>query len=930
MSGERPGDESMRDERITPGPGGPRRAFHLPASSARLDAEVDEEFRFHLEERRDQLIAEGMSREEADAEVRRRFGDPETYRRTTRRIDADGLRSQRRADFFRTLWRETRHASRTLLRQRAFSFIAFITLALGLGATAAMFAVLDSVVLRPLPYHEAGQLVAVLHPATVPGSGERRWGVSPGGYFEFRERSHTLTNFGIYRNFSQTVTSGGDAEMTRFSIVTHGIFDALRAHASLGRLLDANDDKPGAPQVAVLSHEYHQHRFGGDPRIVGTTLNTGGGGSYEIVGVTSPGLTLPMPGPFANPADLSGFGVDVWIAMRLDPAGPFYNNHPNVGLARLVPGITAEDATRDLASIVGRFTELVPNAYSERFMEQYNFRVEATPLREAVLGKNVPRVLWMLFGAVVLVLVIAAANVGNLFLVRMEARRHESALRTALGADRTHMAAHHLSESLLLCGAASLTGIALAAGALELLIAIAPAEIPRLGTVALGGRAVAFILAVGLLLGVLLGIVPLLRKGLDVGSIRDGSRGLSASPRQRFARNTLVVGQIALTLMLLTAAGLVLRSFSELRQVRPGFDPAHTLTFSLSLPFSEFDTREKAAVFHRTLQDRLLALPGVVAVGGGYLPMKDFGTGCSVVFRENRPFEPGEETPCVSTPPTLPGYFDALGITVEGRVPTWSDVDARTQAVVVTRALADRLWPGENPIDRGIASNGPDSPVWYRVVGVVNDLRAEALDAPPTEAVFYAATGLQADQRSGVLNDLPVLVRTDGTDPLSLVNAVRTTVRELHPGVPFITPRTMDQIVARSMARTSFLLTLLGIAAAIALLLSAVGIYGVVSYLVTQRRAEIGIRMALGATVPRVVRMVVVQSVRLAVVGVVIGLAASLAGARVLQSMLFDVSPTDPVVLGSVIVLLVAVVVTASFAPARRAARIDPVEAMRG
>lgn len=906
----------------------PKRDFSLPHTPERLDAEVEEEFRFHIEERRVQLIAEGMSPEQARAEVARRFGDEREYRRMTRTIDAQALRENRRAEFFGTLWRETRHSARVLPRQKGFSLVAVLTLALGIGATTAMYAVLDAVVLSPLPYPAPDRLVSVLHPATVPGSGERRWGLSPGGYIHFARENTTLSDFGIYQSFSGTITSGGDAEVAQFARATHGVLGAFRARAALGRVLDANDDKPGAPQVAVLSHEFFERRFGGDPRVIGTMLQTTDA-AYEIVGVTQPNLALPMPGPFADASNLAGFHVDAWLPFQIDPAGPFWNNHPNVGIGRLKDGVSIEAANAEFAAMLARFPEQMPRAYSTKFITQYNFRVQLKRLRDSVLGESVPRTLWMLFGSVLLVLVIATANVGNLFLVRMEARRRESAVRAALGADRRHMAAHYLSESFLICGTAALAALAIAAGVVKLLLAIAPGDVPRLWTVSIGVRGVVVTLAIGLLLGLVLGVIPLFRRGLDIDTLRDGSRGLSASPRQRLARNGLVVGQIALTVMLLTAASLLLRSFSQLRNVRPGFDPAHTLAFEVSLPFSEFDTREKALVFYRAFTDRVRALPGVVAVGGGAVPLQDFGTGCSVVFREGLPYAPGEETPCVSTPTALPGYFEALGIAVNGRIPDWGDVDRRSQAVVVTRALADRLWPGETPIGKRIGSNGPDSDVWYQVVGTVELLRAEALDAPPTEGVFYAASGLRANARTDAINDMTLFVRTGGTEPTSLVPTLRALVRELNPRTPFISPRTMDQVVARSMARVTFSLVLLALAGGMGLVLSAVGLYGVVSYVVTQRRAEIGIRMALGADSSSVLRLVVLQSLRLAAVGIVIGVVGALAASRALQAMLFEVRATDPTVLAGVAMLLFAIVTLASWGPARRAARIDPSEAMQ-
>jgi putative ABC transport system permease protein len=911
-----------------PGPEWPRRAFQLPRAEARLEAELAAEFRFHLDERREQFLAQGMSREEAEREVARRFGDYDAHLRVTRAIDASTLRQERRSNVLRTLGREMRRAARVLRRDRAFTLLAFLTLALGLGASTAIFSVLDAVVLRALPYREADALVSVMHPATVPGSGARKWGLSPGGYFGFRERTRTLDDLGMYASSGFTVTNGGDAELVQVARVTASLLSTLRAQPAAGRLLLPHDDRPGGPQVVVLSHEFWQRRFGGDPGMIGRNLETSVG-SWEIIGVAERGVALPMPGPFASAADLGGFTVDVWVPLQLDPAGPFFNDHPYVGVGRLQAGVTVADAQREFEGIFRRITEELPDVYSPGFLRQYDFRVEVASLRDSVLGPSVPRALWLLFGAVALVLVIAAANVGNLFLLRFEARRRESAIRTALGAGRAEMAAHYLSETLLLCLAAAGAGVVLATAGLRALLAIAPTNIPRLAEVSLGGRSVLAAVAVALLLGLVLGLVPLLRRGLDMGTLRDGGRGLSASPRQRTVRHALVAGQLALTLVLLSGAGLMFRSFDQLRRVEPGFDPAGVLAFELSLPFLRYDTREKAAVFHEELQRRIGALPGVAAVGGGRVPLEQFGTGCSAVFRENRPYGVDERTPCVPTPSAIPGYFEALGIRVAGRAPAWHDVASRSQAVVVTRALAERLWPGEDPIGKGISSNGSDSPAWYRITGVIPELRAEALDQPPTEAVFYAATGLRADVRSGALNDLTVFVRASTADPYALLPAIRAAVRELDPQVPLVRPRAMHSVVARSMARTRFILTLLGIAASVALVLSAVGIYGVISYLVTQRRIEIGIRMALGASVPQVVHMVVMQSVRIAALGIVVGLAAALAGGRVMRALLFEVEAADPAVLVSGMVLLLTAVLAASWMPALRASRVDPGEAMR-
>lgn len=901
----------------------------MPFTRARIDGELRDEFRFHIQERVEQFVAGGMPRAEAEEEVSRRFGDYEAYKQLAQRIDEETMRERTFSETMETLRREMRLAARVLLRTPAFSLIAFVTLALGIGATTAIFTVVDAVVLRPLAYPGADELVSVLHPATVPGNGERKWGLSPGGYRYFLDNNKSFSALGMYLTGDVTVVGGDRAEVARYGQVTPSVFTILRARPYLGRLYDEHDAAPDTIRLAVLSYEFWQRRFGGDQAIVGKSLQ-GGSATFQIIGVTQPGLRLPMPGPFSSSTNLAGLSVDVWTSLRLNPAGPFYNNHPYVGLARLKPGVTSADADREIAGLTKRLVDFAPNAYTKRFMDNYNFRSEVRPLKDSVLGPTIPKTLWALFGSVLLVLLIAVANVANLFIVRMDSRRRESTIRTALGADMTHMAAHYLSESLLLCGAAAVAGIAIAAAGLRALLAIAPQNIPRLSSLSLSWQAIAFAAVLAAAIGAVFGVMPLLRRTLDMSTLREGGRGLSVSRTQRSFRSGLVIAQMAFALILLASAGLMIRSFFNLRNVKPGFDPTNVLAFDVGLPFTEYDTPEKAGAFHRELQRRIAALPGVTNVGGvSGVPLDGgYGTGCTGVSRENRPYAEGEQALCVSTPIAVPGFFEVLRIRVRGRVPTWDDVDARTQAVVITKALGDHLWPGEDPIGKGIGSNGQNSKLWYRIVGVVPELRAEALDRPPTEAVFYAATSLFANRRDGSLNDLTYLVRTRN-DPMALVPAVRKLLAEMNPRVPFVDTRSVETIVSHSMQRTSFIMILLGISAAVALVLSAVGIYGVISYVVTQRQFEIGVRIALGARVTEVARLVMMQSVRLAVVGIVLGLLGTYAMTSVIRSLLFNVSPMDPLVLGLVAFTLLAIAGLASFAPARRAARIDPVDALR-
>ncbi len=719
------------------------------------------------------------------------------------------------------------------------------------------------------------------------------------------------------------VLNDNGADEARVADVTASIFSTLQARAALGRLIGPDEDKPGAPPVVVLSYEYWQHHFGGDPHILGTNLRMSDG-SAEIIGVAEPGLTLPKPGPFASTADLAGFGVDLWIPLKLNPNGPFYNSHQYSGIGRLKPGISPDAAQRDLASIMREFPSKLPNVYSEKFFQSINFRVGVIPLRDEVLGPKLTTLLWVLFGSVALVLCIACANVANLFLVRMEARRRESAIRTALGADRAHMALHFLSESLLLTVSAGIAGLILAQLGLHAILAVAPTDIPRLSAVGIDRTSVAFALGLAVAAGVAFGLLPLARTTVDVTTLREGGRGMTSSATQRAVRGGLVIAQVALALILLSAAGLMLRTFSNLRNVKPGLDPSGVLTFATTLEGS-VKSADVAMALLQEMQTRVGALPGVVKVGASEsMPLQDYGSGCTSVMREADPLSGERAGASIATPTVLPGFFESLGIPVSGRTPAWTDYDMTgktTTVAVITAALAKHLWPNEDPMGKGIAIGDRHCcKDYYRIIGIIPELRAKGLDQPPVEAVFAA----------DAMGYAVWTVKVSKGDPMALLPSIRRILGEIAPRAPIINPRTMSDVVARSMGRASFIMLLLLIAGSMALLLSAVGIYGVISYVVTQRRAEIGVRVALGARLPQVTSLVLGQTMRLTIAGVLLGLiAGAVAGMRLLGSLLFEVSPTDPVVFAGSAAVLVLIAVVASIAPTRRAAKIDPLEAMR-
>lgn len=823
--------------------------------------------------------------------------------------------------------RDLMQGRRALMRAPGFTIVAVVTLTLGMGSAAAVFTLLDAIVLRPLPYPASDRLVSIAHSVSGDRVTSAKWGVSSAGYFYFRQQAHTLASSGVYVTGLLAVTSKNGATRVPAAHVTSSIFEVLGARAALGRLLRGSDDVPNGPNVVVLGYNFWRQRFGADPTVVGRTIQVEAQ-PMVVAGVAAPGVDLPLPSAFESKADLAGFRVDLWIPLQLDPAARPMNSHPYSMIARLAPGATVQDAHRELATLTTRLPDVAPSAYSPSFMRQYHFGTTVESLRDEVVGATA-RVLWLVFAAIGLVLLVSAANVANLFLVRLETRRRDAALRIALGADRGDLVAHYFAESLQVTMLAGVGALLLAWAALRIFVAVAPASIPRLSAVRLDWSTVACVMALALVLACVLAMLPLVsRVGASSAVLREGARGQTASRGRRLVRDSLVAGQLAVALVLLAAAGLMLRTLESLRHVQPGFDPTGVIAVEIHLPWSRYGDWASVAAFHRNLAERIAALPGVRAVGGGTdLPLESF-EGCSTVWVEGHVLAPGEQPPCVATPEVEPGYFAALGIRVRGRAPDWHDLDAATGAVVVTRSFANRFWPGEDPIGRGVKGNDANPP-FYRVVGVVDDLRAAGLEQPPVEAVFFPILPLPKAWLWVPPNDMQLAVRASLADPTTLVPAIRRTVATLDPSASVARVRTMTSVLSHSLARVSFIVGLLVIAAAMALVLSSVGTYGVISYLVTQRRSEIGLRMALGAHAVQVTRLVVGHSLRIAAVGLTAGLAAALLATRLLTSLLYGVRAADPATFVTVTIALVAVAVAASVVPARRATRVDPVEALR-
>src|SRR6185312_6022949 len=598
-----------------------------------------------------------------------------------------------------SLKRETGRAIRSLARSPGFTLIVIITLALGIGATTAIFTMLDRVVLHALPYADSDRLVWLDSP--TPGiKPDSRWGLSAAGFFYFQKNAHTLENAAVVMPLRATITGKRAAERVAAVQVSASMFDVLRLRPMLGRPLVETDNLPNAAPVALVSYNYWKTRLNGDPKVVGSVIMVASRPT-QIVGVMGRDATIP---------DVSSPRVDLWVPATLDPSAQPENSHYLPVVARLSPGATVASAQAEVAQLTRRFPELFPTAYSDDFMKGTGFTTALVPLRARIIGDLGTR-LWILFGAIAFVLVIACGNVANLFLVRAEAWQREVAIRSALGASRTDLAWHYFTETMLLALVGGAAALALAAVGLRAIVALAPADLPRMGEVHIGLLGILFTLAVSIVAGVLFGALALMgaEPTEDAMVLREGGRGMTSSRRQHFTRGVLVAAQTALALVLLAGAGLMLQSFHNLRNISPGFNPANVLTAEVNLPRVKYLGYDKVEAFYREFLTRASAIPGVEVAGAGQTVPLDvpegggggFG-GCAVLTIEEPGADIGKSVGCIGRYIVAPGYFAALGIRVHGTEPGWFDVERHAGGVVVTKTLADRLWPGQDPIGKGI------------------------------------------------------------------------------------------------------------------------------------------------------------------------------------------------------------------------------------
>jgi predicted permease len=818
-----------------------------------------------------------------------------------------------------TLRQDIRFGLRTLWKRPGFTAVAVLTLALGIGANSAIFSVVNAVVLRPLPYGAPERLVALWGNLNQKGFEELE--LSAPEYTDFRRRgAHVFEDAAAYAQDGFNLTGAGEPERIQGVNATASLFTTLGVAPLRGRAYTEEEDRPGSDDVVVISHSLWQRRFGSDPSVVGRSV-TLDGRPNTIVGV--------MPADFRFPDN----DTDVWkpAAFSAELLSP--NNrgsHFLSAVARLKPGFTAARATEEVAALARAQGQESPNTYSR------GFGASVRPLQEEVVGPSVRTSLFVMLGAVGLVLLIACANVANLLLARAASRRKEVAVRTALGAGRVRIIRQLLTESVMLSVAGGAAGLMLALWGVDLLVTLAPEGTPRLGEVGLDARVVAFTFGVSLLTGVVFGLAPALHSSkVDPNeSLKEGGRGGTETAGRGRLRSLLVVGEFALALVLLASAGLLVKSFARVLDESPGFDSRGVLTMRLVLPESKYGGYDQHRAFYSNLFARLRALPGVEAVGANNILPLSGSRGSRTFLIEGRPVAQGQPKPEEQLRFVTPGYFEAMRVPLlRGRDFSDRDVNGQTRVALVSRSMAERHWPGEEAVGKRIAYAGigrgeNQTPEWIEVVGVVGDVKHRGLDLESKPEIYVPVYQPLFSTRPTPPLSLYVAVRAKG-DPAALAPALRREVAAVDPEQPLANVRTMEERLAESVAQRRFNMTLLGVFACVALLLAGVGVYGVMAYAVARRTHEIGVRVALGAQRGDVVRLVLRQGMWLALAGVGVGVAGAYAATRLMTGLLYGVSPTDPLTFVGVSALLTAAALLACLVPARRATRVDPMVALR-
>ncbi|HXJ06197.1 MAG TPA: ABC transporter permease [Candidatus Acidoferrum sp.] len=884
----------------------------------RMYGELSEEIRAHLEEKVEELVAGGMGRKDAEAAARRELGNVTL-------VEEDGRNAWRWLAMENFLM-DVRYGLRMLGRNPVFTAAALLTIAIGIGANAAVFSVVNSVLLKPLDYPRAEELV-VLHQVApgAPGLADFENGLllSPSMYFTYAEQNRSFQSLGVWDMGTASVTGLAEPEQVRVVELSDGVLGTLGVTPAVGRWLTAADQVPNGPKSVMLSYGYWQRRFGRDRGVIGRNAIVDSQ-NREIVGV------MPQGFRFVD----TDFDLIVPLAFergKLILAG--FGFH---GIARLKQGATIEEADADLTRMLPIWMDSWSNGpgTNPHFYETWKITPLIRPLKQEVVG-NMGELLWVVMGTIGLVMLIACANVTNLLLVRVEARQQELAVRAALGAGWMRIVRGLLVESVMLGLLGGVLGAGLAYAGVRFLVAIGPANLPRLSEISIDARTLGFTLLLSVLSGLLFGLIPALKYAgpRTALALRSAGRTVSVSRERHRARNLLVMGQVAMALVLLVSAGLMIRTFEALRAVDTGFtDGQHLQVMRISIPASLVAKAEQVTRIQNELVEKLEAVPGLKSAAfASEMPMEGFDSDWDTIFAEGKTYSKGELPPLLLYKHVSPGFFGAAGTRIiAGRDLTWTDVYGLRPVVMVSENLARELWSTPSEAVGKRLREDPGLP-WREVIGVVQDVREKGVQEKAPEIVYWPTLveNLFGHGPAQAIRTVTFVMRSERGGTESFLQEVRQAVWSVNSSLPTASMRTMEDVYGKSVARTSFTLVMLGIAGTMALALGIVGIYGVISFTVSQRKREIGIRLALGAQGSDVVQMVLRQCAGVALLGVGIGLGAALGLTQLMKSLLFGVTAHDPLTFSFVAALLMVVALLASYVPARRAMKVDPMVALR-
>jgi len=863
---------------------------------------MEDEMRFHLEMQIEQNLASGMAAEEACYAARRQFGNQTWLKEASREMWS--------LNSIETLIQDLRFGARMLRKNPGFTAVAALTLALGIGANTAIFSVVNGVLLRALPYNEPERLVMVWadRPIQQAQTGLPDSPVAVADFVDWRNQNQVFEQMAALYARRMNLTGGGEPESVVGLRASASLFPLLGARFTVGRAFLPEEDRAGADRVVVISHGLWQQRYGADPKLIGQKI-TLDNEAYTVIGVTAPDFQFPRRGEVPGVATNTKVDLYLPIAFTPEEMNNRLQNFLRV-IARLKPGVSVQQASAEMNAIARRLTEQYPQTNTDK-------GVRLAPLHQQTVGKARTALL-VLLGAVGFVLLIACANVANLLLARAAGRQKEMAIRAALGARPWRIVRQLLTESLLLAISGGAGGLLLAWWGVELLLSIAPDNLPRAHDIRLDTRVAGFTLLVSLLTGIVFGLLPALQASkINLGeTLKEGGRDAAGLLRRRL-RGSLVVSEVALAFVLLIGAGLLIRSFARLTEVDPGIDPRGILTMNIMLPPAKYSDGRGAAFFQQTLE-RVRALPGVEAAATVFpLPLSggNAGTGFGI---EGRP-SPTDQTFNAGFRLISPDFFKTFRVPlVKGRLLAESDGAKTPLVVVINESLARIYFANEDPLGKRITPPGGDTRV---IVGVVGDVKHSALDEEAKPEIYFPMA-----QSPPIFMSLAV--RASG-DPMQMVAAVRGQVWAVDKDQPISDIETMERLMAKSVAPRRFNLLLLGVFALVGLALAGVGLYGVISYTVTQRTREIGVRMALGAQRVDVLRLVIREGMKLAFIGALLGLGGALALTRLLKTLLFGVSATDPLTFIVIAAVLIIVALLACWIPARRAASMDPLVSLR-